>query len=357
MNVSALSPGIVPQTSLTTLEHEAQPPIESVGNELPATVQTELTPSSEAIDLEDSQPNDSQPYFEQARLRIKSQLVAKQSENGNTSVRSKSSLKYEYELEAADGTRIKLKAKLRLNSSYQEQGDTLKIKASLKFHLSAVQSSVEGGFGELFGSDTLDDSQPSDLSSLLQEFRNTLADIANEFIQADTLQGDKLIGDVVGAFNTLTETAKALLLGTEEEQIGASPNTPQLTEVNSPSGSEVASLPEETIENIVIGTADQTGVENTAELPENPGALERQETDSETGQLQLSILTKVRLSFKLSMTQLISAFDIPELNSLDSEDDSGLVESTSRFEAKISAYSNLRMRYEESQRPLIDRSA
>ena len=217
------------------------------------------------------------PSFElvRANTRLHTHTQLRIDEDGSIQFKSRTYLRYKYEFEAADGTRIQIKVRANLScaAKLDEDGD-LKIRVRAKLQVSLLQESVNSDAASLLSLGK-NDELFSALTESLATFNNVVTHVTSDILNDESLDGDRLITDLVNAFN---ELANAI----DSTQPNALPQTDLPTSIES-------------------GTAE------TAETPtdvavDEPAAL------AETVDFQ-SLRLRLRFRFTESLYRLLDLFE------------------------------------------------
>lgn len=271
-----------------------------------------------------------------SRLQIRSKSKLRIDDEGNTKLRSRTHLRYNYEFQSDDGTTIQIQAKanVKFTAKLDADGD-LKIRAKAKFQVSLLQQSVNSEAGELTDAN-LPQGALDGLNDALSVFNELVNNATSQFLDASELNGDGLIGDLVAAFNQLTESlATSLNLeGPVPEQpidSGALPSVdepvPPVDVDDSPVAVPTPTEPSDSVPPTIVEDADtespalviepaegaavNTPVENVQPAADEPPATVPEVLPAETADpLDLqSLRVRLRLRFTESIKQLVEVFD------------------------------------------------
>ncbi len=125
--------------------------------------------------------------------------------------RSHTRLRFTYNFEAADGTQIRLSAKLNLR--YRETSDddsqSYSMKLRAKAQVSVLQQNVSSGVGSLLDSPAISPEAQTAIAHALDLFQQVADTVTSAFLESNPLDGDPLITGIVDAFNTLAASIGA----------------------------------------------------------------------------------------------------------------------------------------------------
>lgn len=171
--------------------------------------------------------------YEQTGLKLSSRSIVRVGEEGQLSVRSDSRLRFRYEFESADGTKISVQAKAKLQYAYRSDGsiDTESLKLNVKFGVSVLQQNVSDGLNPLLDESQLPDEVKDAIAAATQLFQTVSDSLTSAFQNAESPDGDALVTSLVDAFNQLAGDLQGVVLptppalpqaeGTPDDQGGA----------------------------------------------------------------------------------------------------------------------------------------
>ena len=270
-----------------------------------------------------------------SRLQIRSKSKLRIDDDGNAKLRSRTHLRYNYEFQSDDGTTIQIQAKanVKFTAKLDADGD-LKIRAKAKFQVSLLQQSVNSEAGALTDGN-LPDGALDGLNDALSVFNELVNNATSQFLDASELNGDGLIGDLVAAFNQLTESLGSSLnleepVSEQPIDAGALPSADNVAppvEITSPDDSPTGiessnNAPPNAVEDVSVETpeavtdspvepAEETPVASEPATAEEPPATVPEALPAETADpvdLQ-SLRVKLRLRFTESLKQVVEVFD------------------------------------------------
>ncbi len=225
-----------------------QPPVEPGGALI-----SRATPSDEVSLSEPGTGLIDDGFYQRTDLSVRSRFRVSQTDDGELRTTLHSKLRFRYDFEAADGTKIRIRAKANLHYSQKSDGDqqSQSLKLRVKAHVSVVQKSVTSGVGAVAELPELSAAAQQGLSEALELFQQMTDAATSVFLGGDPLDGDSLIAGLVEAFNELTGTMDTTAI---------------------PAGDLPESLPHDVVEQIAGPVLEQPGY--TTSVPAVVGAAE-----------------------------------------------------------------------------------
>ncbi len=146
--------------------------------------------------------------YQRTALSIRSRWRVQETDDGQLRATSQSKLRFQYEFEAADGTRIRIRAKANLTYSQAIDGDeqSQSLRMRVKASVSVVQQNMASDVSSLGESPEVPTDAQAALSRALDFFQQVTTAATSSFLNGNPLDGDKLITELVDAFNELTGT-------------------------------------------------------------------------------------------------------------------------------------------------------
>ena len=287
-------------------------------------------------------------FYQRTSLQIRAHSHVKVTDDGQVRAMSHTRLRFSYDFEAADGTRIRIRAKVNLHYSQINDSDegSQSTRLRVKARVSVLQESVSTGIASLLETPEVCAEAKNGISQAIDLFYQVTDAAASLFLDSNPLDGDALIAGLVEAFNGLSESLNSIFLPPPAdpegvtsadvvellEQVAVDPGEvlvaePDQIEAVPPGSVESEPLsgappqdigqssgPEnELAEN--VGQRENSALENEVlpEASEQKGPSEGQEVEPATIEKSQpfvgSVMFRLRLQVIQSLTDLIGVFD------------------------------------------------
>jgi hypothetical protein len=287
-------------------------------------------------------------FYQRTSLTVRAHSQTMVSNDGQVRAILNAKLRFSYDFEAADGTKIRVRAKVNLNYSQSSGGDdgTQSTRLQVQARVSVLQEAVSTGIAPLLETPDTSDEAKSVISQAVDLFQQVTSAAASLFLDSDPLDGDSLIGRLVDAFNQFSgslnsqslpspQVPVAVTSGDVGEVLGQAPADP--LDVAAAGAAPIESVPPVVVEsepvsgpaqqntgelsgpeNVPIqnvGQKEASAIENTVapedDASENPGAGHDVEAAaSQPSQPSVgSVMLTLRLRVIQSLRSLVEAFD------------------------------------------------
>ncbi len=202
--ISPLNPTVT--SPATFLVRPPEPVGPAVSDDSSLSVQAPVS----LLSADDHSPALAAPTFSATALKLKFDTQTRASEHGEGALETRSKLRFQYVFQSADGTGIKIDAKIKLNEKYAQSEDdngfSQKLKFKARLHIEVLQRDVAESGQQLAVAPQIPDQAKAVIGDAIDLFGQISNALLNAFQQGDSVDGDALIAGIVESFNDLTQS-------------------------------------------------------------------------------------------------------------------------------------------------------